>query len=106
MSLFVSKTRAWRHLIIVMIIQHWEKHQNFNLKDRSHLLTNKGDRLEHRSERKLKIEIVKKNFTFWMFETKLTTTTEKSNLFLSSSALDNSFNSSKASRVSSLRIRG
>ena len=41
-----------------------------------------------------------------MFETKLTTTTEKSNLFLSSSALDNSFNSSKASRVSNLRIRG
>ena len=32
----------------------------------------------------------------------LTTTTEKSSLFLSSSALDSSFNSSKASRVSSL----
>ena len=33
---------------------NWHQHQHLNLKHGSHLLANKGDRLEHRSERKLK----------------------------------------------------
>ena len=34
--------------------QHWHQHRDLNLKHGSHLLANKGNRLEHRSERKLK----------------------------------------------------
>ena len=76
-----------------------------NLKHSGHLLANKGDWLKDRSERKLEIGEIRMISMMMIVDCwLLTTTTEKSSLFFSSSALDSSFNSSKASRVSSLSL--